>query len=179
MSLHGRCVTQDPDPLRKITSVIGREKLPQPEVLDFPLCSLPSVGEFSCGQLGCRAAAICARSDLLAAKQLSIACTDSGFLYFFLLSSFSLQDLFLPSSLCIGFHLSLALLPPSCSHWCSLSLSLPRYLSICQGANVGLQMKQLPSQATRDRYVLLSIRQDTLCLSDALTREAAQGNETS
>lgn len=139
MSLHGRCVTQRPDSLRKITSVLGREKLPLPEVLDFPLCYLPSVGDFSCGQQGCRAPAICPQTDLLAAKQQALVhaqAFSTSFSVF--LSSLSLWA-FVPAFLTLYLIPSVSI-PAFTVH---LFFPLPRYLSLCQGANVGLQMKQL------------------------------------
>lgn len=164
---------QHPDSLRKITSVLGREKLPLPEVLDFPLCYLPSVGDFSCGQLGCRAPAICPQTDLLAAKQPSLVHTQafSTFsLFFFSLSLWGFISTFLTLYLIPSVSI-----PASTFHLLfPIVLSpLARYLSLCQGSNVGLQMKQLPSQATRDRYVLLSIRQDTLPLQRSHKGERA------
>lgn len=69
MSLHGRCVTQHPDSLGKITLVLDRGKLSLPEVLDFPFCHLQSVGEFSRGQRGYSGTAVSPQTDLLAAKQ--------------------------------------------------------------------------------------------------------------
>lgn len=58
--------------------------------------------------------------------------------------SLSLRALFSPSLHCIWFHLSLSLPTPYTSFFFfSQACSLPRYLSLCQGPNVGLQMKQL------------------------------------
>lgn len=59
--------------------------------------------------------------------------------------SLSLRALFLLSLHCIWFHLSLSLPTPYTSFFFffSQACSLPRYLSLCQGPNVGLQMKQL------------------------------------
>lgn len=144
MSLHGRSVTQRPDSLRKITSVLGREKLPPPEVLDFPLCCLPSVGDFSCGQHGCRAPAICSQTDLLAAKQAALAHTQAVSTSFSVfLFSLSLTLGFVPASLTLYLIPSVSI-PAFTLHLpFPILLSLPRYLSLCQGANVGLQMKQL------------------------------------
>ncbi len=143
MSLHGRCVTQHPDLLRKITSVLGRERLPLTEVLGFPLCYLPSVGDFSCGQHGCKAPAICAQTDLLAAKQPARAQTRA----------FSSPSSSLSHTLTPGFvtaFLTLYLIPSVSIPTFTLHLLFPRpapsrslTLSLCQGANLGLQMKQL------------------------------------
>lgn len=148
MSLHARCVRQHPDSLRKITSVLDREKLPVPGVLYFPPCYLLRVGDFSCGQHGCCAPAIRLHTDLLADKQPAPAHTVRLSLLLFQLSPFSL-------SLTPGFvlaFLTLYLIPPVSIPAYTLHLvffffsqacSLPRYLSLCQGPNVGLQMKQL------------------------------------
>lgn len=149
MSLHARCVRQHPDSLRKITSVLDREKLPVPGVLYFPPCYLLRVGDFSCGQHGCCAPAIRLHTDLLADKQPAPAHTVRLSLLLFQLSPFSLslslRALFLLSLHCIWFHLSLSLPTPYTSFFFFFSqvCSLPRYLSLCQGPNVGLQMKQL------------------------------------
>lgn len=91
MSLHARCVRQHPDSLRKITSVLDREKLPVPGVLYFPPCYLLRVGDFSCGQHGCCAPAIRLHTDLLADKQPVPAHTVRLSLLLFQLSPFSLS----------------------------------------------------------------------------------------
>lgn len=177
MSLHGRCVTQHPDSLGKITPVLDREKRSLPEVLDFPFCHLLSVGEFSCGQHGYSGPAIYPQTDLLAAKQPALVHTLRISL---LLSQFS--SLLSHSGLCsclpytvsdsirlyLCFHL-----PPS-----TFSFSYPalfHYLSLCQGANVGLQMKQLDFHLRLPGIDMCCWASGwTLCFSDALTRE----NET-
>ena len=92
MSLHGRWVTQHPDSPRKITFVLGREKLPLPEVLYFLLCILLSVGDFSCGQHGCSVPTACPYADLLAGKQPALYFSTSLSLF---LVSFSLALFFL------------------------------------------------------------------------------------
>lgn len=146
MSLHARCVRQHPDSLRKITSVLDREKLPVPGVLYFPPCYLLRVGDFSCGQHGCCAPAIRPHTDLLADKQPAPAHTVRLSLLLFQLSPFSLSHSGLCSCLPYTVSDSTCLYP--CLHltprfFFPQACSLPRYLSLCQGPNVGLQMKQL------------------------------------
>lgn len=176
MSLHGRCVTQHPDSLRKITSVLGREKQPLPEVLDFPLCYLPSVGDFSCGQHGCRVPAICPQTDLLAAIQPALVHTLAFSTSFsvFCFSPSPPHSGFVPAFLTVylipsvsipAFTLHLLFFPPSCS------LSVPCYLSLCQGANVGLQMKQLDFHLRLPKIdMCCSVSGRTLSASPTLSR---------
>lgn len=128
MSLHERCVTQHPDSLGKITPVSGREKLSLPEVLDFPFCYLLSVGEFSCGQHGYNAPAICPQTDLLAAKQPAPVHTLKISL---LLSQFPLCSLtmsFVPAFLTL-YLISSVSIPVSTLHLLLL-LSSPLSLSV-------------------------------------------------
>lgn len=175
MSLHGRCVTQHCDSLRKITSVLDTEKLPLAEVFDFPFCYLPSVGDFSCGQHGCSAPALCPQTDPLAANS-QLLYTLSLLLSQFS-SSLSLTLGFVPAFLTLYLIPSVSV-PASTLHLLfPILLPLSRYLSLCQGANVGLQMKQLDFHLRLPGIdICFSVSGRALCLSDALTGENGQAN---
>lgn len=180
MSLHGICVTQHHDSLRKITFVLDREKLPLPGVFDFSLCYLLSVGAFSCGQHGCSVPATLYVHRQICWQLTASSCTHSGFLCFFL--SFPFLS---PTPSFVASFLTLYLIPSVSIPASTLHLPFPiplspcRYLSLCQGANVGLQMKQLDLHLRLPAIdTCCSVSGRTLCLSDALTRENGQANET-
>lgn len=120
MSLHGRCVTQHCDSLGKITSVLDRGKLSLPEGLDFPFCCLPSVGEFSCGQLGCSAPATVHRR-ICWQQNSRISCTARLSLF---LSQFSALHSHSRLCSCLSYTVSDSICLPLLPHYTSSSPAL-------------------------------------------------------
>lgn len=165
MSLHGSCVTQHSDSLMKITSVLGMEKLPLPEELDFP--RLFTEG----GRFPLRSARLQSTSymstDWSAGSQTASSRTHSGFLFFLSLG-------FLPSLHCIQFILSIHAftlnLPPP------ILPSLPSYLSLWP--NVGLQMKQLDFHLRlKGIDMCCSVSGRTLSASPMLSHKGERGRQ--
>lgn len=148
MSLHGRCVTQCRDSPGKGASVLGTEKLP--EGLDFPLCCAASGRRFLLGYMS----PLCVQGWIQAAVH---ARFSSPLCHSVPALPYTGSD-----SICVYPPILLSPLTP----FSSSLLPLPLPGGYRGTAN---EAAWLPSQAPWDRYVLLSIRQDTRCLPGALT----------